>query len=220
MLRPWRDLPFARYYLNTAYISFLSTLGVVVSCSMVAYGFARLRFPGRDILFMVLLSTMMLPAQVTLIPRYLLFTKLGWVNSFKPLVIPYWFGTSAYNVFLLRQFFMTVPLEMDDAAKIDGCNPLGIYWRILLPMSLPALGAVAIMHFMWNWNYFLGPLIYINTYEKYTLSLGLMVYRSRLQLEMDALMSAAVQALIPALALFFVAQRYFIQGIVISGIKG
>jgi multiple sugar transport system permease protein len=169
---------------------------------------------------MMVLSTMMLPFQVTLIPRYVLFTRLGWVNSFKPLIVPQWLAGGSFAIFLFRQYFMTVPREMDDAARIDGCDLFGIFWRIIAPMSLPVYGVVAINNFTWSWNNFMGPLIYLNRQEKFTVSLGLRLFQTQYTLDIQALMAASIVALIPILMVFFISQKYFIQGIVISGVKG
>jgi multiple sugar transport system permease protein len=212
-------IPFMGLLQNTLVITAFRLIGMVSSSSLVAYGFARLRAPGRDVLFLMVLATMMLPAQVTLIPTFVLFSKLGWVNTFLPLIVPSFFGGS-FNIFLLRQFFMTIPLEYDDAARIDGCSVLGTFFRIILPLSAPALATVAIFGFMWSWNDFMGPLIYLNRIEKYTLSIGLRLFQTRLTIDYAALMAATIMSMIPILAVFFVAQRYFIQGIVISGVKG
>jgi multiple sugar transport system permease protein len=216
----WQKAPFGRFFVNTVAFSLLSVLGTVVSSSLAAYAFARIRFRGRSLLFMMVLSTMMLPAQVTLIPNYLIFTKLGWVNTYLPLLVPIWLGSSAFNIFLLRQYMMTIPLEYDDAAEIDGCSTLGIFWRIILPLTTPALGAIAIMHFTWSWNNFMGPLIYLNDLYKFPISVGLQMFRTRLRIEIEELMAATLASVIPIVVMFFVAQRHFIRGIVISGIKG
>ena len=193
--------------------------GTLLSSSIVAYGFARFRAPGLNVLFLLLLSTMMLPRQVTLIPVYLLFSRLGWVDTLKPLIVPAFFA-NAYDVFLLRQFFMTIPLEMDEAARIDGAGTFTIFFRILLPLSLPALAAVAIFHFMWAWNDFFDPLIYLQHAEKYTLALGLQFFNALHAQNTHLLMAASVVTVLPCVLLFFFAQRTFIQGIVISGVKG
>jgi len=214
----WSQLPFATFYKNTVMITGLNIIGTVLSCSLAAFGFARMRFRGRDILFLIVLSTMMLPGQVTMIPLYIIFAKLRWVDTFNPLVVPSWFG-SAFNIFLLRQFFMTIPHDLDDAALIDGASHFGIYWRIILPLSRMALGIVAIMAFTWNWNNFMGPLIYLSSQEKFTIQLGLRQFQSNIYMDMAAIMSMAVVALIPQLVVFFFAQRYFVQGIVMTGIK-
>jgi len=213
-------LPFSIYFKNTAIITLLSMLGQLMSSSVVAYGFARLRAKFRDVLFMLVLATMMLPSQVTMIPLFILFKTLGWVDTFKPLIVPNFFG-NAFFIFLLRQFYMTIPTELDDAAKIDGCGYFGIYQRILLPLIKPALATIAIFSFMWGWNDFMGPLIYLNSPEKLTVALGLSrftgVYGST---AWNLLMAASLVAVLPCIVLFFFAQRYFIQGIVITGLKG
>ncbi|MGQ9555952.1 MAG: carbohydrate ABC transporter permease, partial [Anaerolineae bacterium] len=215
-------LPFAVFFRNTIVITFTSMVGVVLTSSIAAYGFARLRGRGRDFLFVVLLGTMMLPGQVTLIPVYILFSKIGWINTFYPLIVPAFFGGGAFNIFLLRQFFMTVPLEMDDAAKMDGCSWFGIYWRLILPLSRPALATVAIFHFMGTWNDFFGPLIYLNDVRKYTAAVGLAFFRgsSMGYARLDWLMAMSLLVMLPCLILFFLAQRLFVQGIVITGVKG
>ena len=216
---PWKFMPFGLWYRNTIIITMGNVVGILLATSLVAFGFARIRFWGRDVQFLILLSTLMLPAQVTLIPTYWLWSKLGAINTFWPLMIPQWL-TTGYDVFLLRQFFMTIPTEMDDAARIDGCGWFGIYWRILLPMSRPALGVLAIMNFAWNWNNFFEPLIYLNATERFTVALGLTLFQGRLNREIPGLMAMTTISIIPVLITFFIAQRHFIQGIVISGIKG
>jgi len=218
-LNSWRWLPFPIFYRNTIFITFMSIIGLVLSSSLVAFGFARIKFWGRDSIFLVLLSTMMLPFQVTMIPIYLFWSRLGAVNTFWPLIVPEWL-TNAYNVFLLRQFFMTISPEMDDAARIDGCGWFGIYSRIIMPLSLPALGVIAIQAFAWNWNNFMGPLIYLNEPRNYTIAIGLRLFQTRRSQNMPETMAMSVVALIPVLIVFFIAQRYFIQGIVITGVKG
>jgi len=219
-VEPWNRLPFATYYKNTLTVVGFNLVGTLLSSSIVAYGFARLRFRGRNLIFLVLLSTMMLPSQVTLVPTYYLFAKLGWVNSLKPLIIPVYFG-SAFNIFLLRQFAMTIPTELDDAAKMDGCGFLSIYWRIILPLLRPALGVIAIFQFTYDWNDFFSPLIYVNSPKHFTVALGLRTLQSTiLYVPMQHVMAMTLVSIIPVLAVFVVAQRKFIQGIVITGIKG
>ena len=208
------------YLQNTLIITLSSTLGSVLSAAVVAYGFARLRFMGRDVLFVIVISTMMVPAQVTMIPTFILFSKLAWTNTFLPLIVPAWLGGGAYNVFLLRQFFMTIPHDLDEAAKIDGCSPFGIFWRIMLPLSLPSLVTVSIFGIVWNWNDFIGPLIYIQDSKLFTLSLGLNQFNSLYGNKTHLLMAASTVVLLPILILFFVGQKYFIQGIVFTGVKG
>jgi multiple sugar transport system permease protein len=215
----WRMGTFGRYYLNTLFICVVAVFGVVMSSTLAAYAFARIRFPGRQILFVIVLSTMMLPIQVTLIPLYMIFSKLGWVNSFRPLLVPLFFG-DAFSIFLLRQFFMTVPRDYDDAALIDGCSRLGVLFRILMPMVRPAIIVVAIFTFTWAWNDYLGPLIYLNSPNLFTITLGLTRFMGRTSVEIQYLMAmTAVSTLLPVV-IFFLTQRFFIQGIVITGLKG
>jgi len=219
----WDTLDFGAFYRNTVFITVANIAGTLLSTSLVAFAFARLRFRGRGPLFLLLLSTMMLPSQVTLIPLYVLFSRLGWINTFLPLIVPVWLAggsTGAFNVFLLRQFFLTIPREMDDAAKIDGAGYFDIYARLVMPMSAPALGIIAIFTFTNNWNDFFNPLIYINTTDKYTVALALRFYQTRLDVQMGPLMAQSLVALIPVLALFFFAQKRYVQGIVITGVKG
>jgi ABC-type glycerol-3-phosphate transport system permease component len=215
----WTVLPFPRFYANTIYITVVNIIGLVLSSSLVAFGFARIRFWGRDVIFLVLLATMMLPGQVTLIPIYLFWSKLGLVNTFWPLIIPQWL-TNAYNVFLLRQFFMSINTELDDAARIDGAGWLTIYSRILMPLSKPALGVIAIQAFAWNWNNFFDPLIYLNEPKKFTVAIGLRLFQTQQSQAMAETMAMTLIAMIPVLVVFYVAQARFIQGIVISGVKG
>ncbi|MBX3014976.1 MAG: carbohydrate ABC transporter permease [Caldilineaceae bacterium] len=216
----WQRLPFPTFYRNTLIIVVFNLIGTLFSSSLVAYSFARLRFRGRDLLFLVLLSTMMLPNQVTLIPTYFIFSQLGWINSLKPLIIPTYFG-SAFNIFLLRQYFMTISPELDDAAKIDGCNFFGIYWRILLPLAGPALGVVAIFQFTYDWNDFFNPLIYVNSPKNFPIALGLRMLQGTLvNVPVQQVMAMTLVSILPMLLVFLLAQRAFIQGIVISGVKG
>jgi ABC-type glycerol-3-phosphate transport system permease component len=186
---------------------------------LAGYGFSRLRAPGRDIIFLVLLSTLMLPGQVTMIPTFVIFQKLGMINTFWPLVLPAWLG-GAFDIFLMRQFMMTLHHELDDAAKIDGCGFFGIYSRIILPNSKPAIITIAILHFMWKYNDFMAPLIYLNDMDKYTISLGLALFKGRFLVTWNLLMAATVVCIIPLILLFFFVQKYFIQGIVLTGVKG
>lgn len=219
----WITLDFGVFYRNTIYLTLVNIVGAILSASLVAFAFARLRFRGRNVLFLVLLSTMMLPSQVTLIPLYVLFSRFGWINTFWPLIVPTWLAggpSGAFNVFLLRQFFLTIPREMDDSAKIDGAGYLDIYARIILPLSAPVLGIITIFTFTNNWNDFFNPLIYINTTDKYTIALALRFYQTRLDVQMGPLMAQSLVALLPVLVLFFLAQRYYVQGIVITGVKG
>ncbi|MBN1402096.1 MAG: carbohydrate ABC transporter permease [Anaerolineae bacterium] len=215
----WSQLPFAVFYKNTIVIAALNILGTLISCSLAAFGFARMRFRGREFLFLLVLSTMMLPQQVTMIPLYIIFARLKWIDTHLPLVVPSWFG-SAFNIFLLRQFFMTIPHDLDEAALIDGASRFEIYWRIILPLSKMALGVVAIFAFIWNWNNFMQPLIYLSSQEKFTIQLGLRQFQSNIYMDMGAIMAMSVVALIPQLVAFFFAQKHFVQGVVMTGIKG
>lgn len=215
----FKVMDFWRYFNNTMIIVFCEILGTIISSTLIAFGFARLRFPGRDIMFFLCISTMMIPSHVLIIPRFIMFKELGWLDSFLPLVVPGFFG-GAMNVFLLRQFFMTIPLELDDAAKIDGCGYLGTFLRIILPLSKPAIGIVAIFTFMSNWKDFMGPLIYLNSQRNFTLTLALATFQTEYFVEWNLWMAAAFLTMIPPLIVFFVAQKYFIQGIVFTGVKG
>jgi len=212
-------IPFWIFVYNSLYLSLLTTVGTVLSNAVVAFAFARLRFPGNHILFLIVLSTMMLPGQVTMIPLFILFSKLGWVNTYKPLIVPAFFG-SAYFVFLLRQFFATIPRELDDAARIDGCGVLGLLFRIMLPLAKPALGITAIFSFSWAWNDFLGPLIYLSKMETFPLAIALSYLRATYRVLWAELMVVSFIAMLPPVILFFIAQRSYIQGIVITGVKG
>jgi len=214
------SLPFGRYALNTLIITIATTLGVVLTSSLCAYGFARLQFPGRDLIFMIVLTAIMIPYAVLLIPQYIMFRYLGWIDTYLPLTVPVWFGGGAFNIFLLRQFFRTIPGELSDAARIDGASELGIYWRIIMPLAGPALAAVAIFTVLNTWNDFLGPLVYISSQDKFTLALGLAQFRGLYATQWQYLMAASTVVVVPTLVLFFMAQRYFIQGVVLTGLKG
>lgn len=212
-------VPFNQFIVNTCVITFSSVIGVSLSSSLAAYGFSRLRFPGRDFWFMALLGTMILPGEVTMIPLFMVFFRIGWVNTFKPIIVPAFFG-SAFSIFLLRQFFMTIPSELDDAAIIDGCTPFGIYWRIMLPLSQPALATVAVFAFIYNWNDFWRPLIYLTSMEKYTIAVGLRMFMGYHYTSTHLMMAASTVALVPIITVFFLAQKFFVQGIALTGIKG
>lgn len=211
--------PFGLYFLNSSIITGLDIVGRVLSCALVAFSFARLRWYGRDALFVAMLALMMLPSQVTMIPQFILFKQFGWIDSFLPLIVPNFFAHPFY-VFLLRQFYMGIPLDLDDAARIDGANSLQILWWIILPLSRPALATVAIFTFQWSWNEFLLPLIYLHTKTKYTVPLGLLGFQDEFGTQWTLLMAVAVVAMLPVLLLFLVAQKYFIQGIAFTGLKG
>lgn len=212
------ELPFVRYFANTSIITFGALIGEVLSSTLVAYGFARMRFPGRDVLFLILLGTMMLPMQVTMIPIFIIFRSLGWVDTFLPLIVPAYFGSPFY-IFLLRQFFLTIPGDLEDAAFIDGATHVQTLWRIFVPLSLPAMATVAVFSFMHHWQDFFMPLIYLNSKELKTVSLALQMFRAEFSTDWNLMMAAAVTTSIPCLLLFFFAQRYFISGIVMTGMK-
>jgi multiple sugar transport system permease protein len=221
--RNYRDamnfVPLGTYYRNTLILVILNVLGQMLSCSLVAYAFSRLRWPGREPCFAVLLATMMLPAQVTMIPVFLIYRYLGWYNTLQPLWVGSLFG-SAFFIFMLRQFMRTIPKELEEAAKIDGCSYWGIYWRIIMPLIRPALAAVAIFTFMNAWNEFMGPLIYLNDQRLYPLSLGLYQFRIEHAADYGMLMAASALMTIPVVIVFFAAQKQFIQGVQLTGIKG
>lgn len=216
--------PFFRFILNTVFVTAFAMIGQILSAAAVAYGFTRFRFPGREALFFLVLSTMMLPWQVTIVPQFLLYRYLGWINTFLPLIVPSYFGGGAFFIFLLRQFFMTIPRDLDEAAKLDGASSVRIFWNIILPLSKAALATVAIFSFIDHWNDFFGPLIYLNSTEKFTISIGLRYFVSN-PFESDEpreaiLMAASLITALPTLVLFFAAQKYFVQGIVTTGLKG
>ncbi len=210
---------FPRYLLNTLVIAGLSIVGTILSSSLVAWGFARRRFAGRGLLFGVMLATMMIPAQVTMVPSFILYRNLGWIDSFLPLIVPAWLA-SPFFVFLYRQFFMGIPTEMDEAAEVDGCSPIATYWSILLPLARPVSITVGVYSFFGAWNDLLGPLIYINSDQKRTLSLALAKFQGAYSTDVPAVMAAATLMLIPVLVVFFVSQRSLIQGMTVSGVKG
>lgn len=217
----WKGANFQLYFKNTAVITFLATVGTVLSSSVVAYGFARFQSRCSKLLFMVLLGTMMLPTQVTLIPQYLLYYKLGMVDTIWPLIIPSWLGGGAFNIFLFIQFFRTLPKELDEAAKIDGANSLQVFTRILLPVVKPVMLAVLVMALVYNWNDFFNPLIYLNSNDKFTIAIGLQFFKgSQGNVQVGQMMSMALVSLLPVLVIFATCQKYFIQGIKMSGLKG
>ena len=216
----WTALPFTRWFFNTSVITLLSVSGAVISSSLVAYGFARLEFPGRTVLFVILLSTMMLPFHVRLIPMFITFRFLGWIDTYLPLIVPFFFGGVPFFIFLVRQFFLTIPLEMEDAAAIDGAGVFTSFLLIILPLSRPVLGVVGVFAFIRVWNDFLEPLIYIHSMDKMTLSLGLRFFQDQDFTDWTSLMAVSIIVLVPSVALFFVAQKYYIHGVVTTGIKG
>ena len=224
----WTKMPFTLYLRNTVFVTGASVVGTLLTGSMVAYGFGRLRFAGRNVLFALLLSTMMLPGQVTVIPQYLLFFNLGWVNTFMPLIVGSWLGGGAFYVFLMRQFISTIPSELDDAARVDGCSPLGIYWRIILPNMGPAVATTAIFTFVSHWNNLFGALVYLVDQDLWTLARAMVQFRDSFadptdiyaDYHLEWLAAMAILTLLPVLLFYLVFQRYFVRGVALTGIKG
>jgi len=212
-------IPFFLYLKNTMYIAFFNVAATVISSSLVAYGFSIVRWPGRDALFMVVVATLMIPYAVLIIPTFIIFKNLGWINTPNPLTIPALTG-NAFFIFLLRQFFMSIPEDLSDAARIDGANDWQIYWHVVLRLSRPALAVVALFTFMANWNDFLGPLIYLGDKTQYTLAIGLYGFQGRSGTQWGPLMAASTIMISPIIALFFFTQKTFIQGITLTGLKG
>lgn len=211
---------FLKYFLNTLFISVTAVIGTLLSSTLTAFGFSRLEFKGRGILFVILLSTLMLPSQVTLVPLYITYANLGWIDSFMPLIVPHFFG-DAFYIFMLRQFFMTIPRDLDEAATIDGCSTFRIYWNIILPLCKPVILTVTILKFNFMWNDFMGPLIYINDQNKFTLSLGLYVFKSSTKYgtQWAYLMASATIMMLPVLILYGFFQKHFIESVAVSGLK-
>jgi len=212
-------IPFWAYVKNTLIIAFFAIVGVLFSCPPVAYSFSRIPWAGRNVLFIMTIATMMLPYQVTMIPLFIIFSRLGWVGTYLPLIVPHFFG-GAFYIFLLRQFFMTIPQELTDAARIDGASEIGIYTRIMLPLTRPALATIVVFEFLARWRDFLGPLIYLNDPQKYTISLGLQMFRMEHGTEWALLMACSIVLTAPIIVLYFFVQRTFIQGITLTGLKG
>ncbi|MGG1676951.1 carbohydrate ABC transporter permease [Neobacillus sp. NRS-1170] len=215
----WMSQPFNQFFINTVIVTGMSTIGQLLSSSLVAYGFARFKFKGRDFLFIVLLSSMMIPWEVTMIPQYMEFNYLGWINTLKPLFIPSWFGAPFY-IFLMRQFIMSIPKELDEAARMDGANPFQIYYKIYLPLMKPSLILVAVFNILTCWNDYLGPLVFLNDQSKYTLTLGLAQFKGMFGVDMEGIMAVTFLISIPPLILFFFAQRYIVEDTSRSGVKG
>ena len=215
--------PFLTFVRNTVFLTAVNIVGEVVIGAAVAYGFARFKFRGRNVLFIILLSRMMLPREVTIIPQYLLFNQIGWLDTYWPLIVPHWLAGSSFGVFLLRQFFLTIPREYDDAARVDGANSFQIFWQVLLPLAKPALASLAIFAFIGNWNMLWEPLIYLTSTDKFTLAVGLTWFQN-FQIgnspRTHLLMAYSIMITLPVVLVFFAAQRYVIQGIVLSGLKG
>lgn len=217
--KAWSALPFAHFVLNTLFIAVVATAAHVVVSSFIAYGFARFNFRGRGFAFGLLLATMMLPSQVTMIPVFLIWRSLHAIDTYVPLIVPSFFG-GAFNIFLLRQFMLGLPLELDEAAMLDGASSLCIWWRILMPLSGPALATVAVLSFLGQWDNFEGPLIYLNSSDKYTVSLGLRMFQDSFGTEFGQLMAASLVHIVPTVIIFFAAQRYFLRGLNFSGLGG
>ncbi|MCK4473201.1 MAG: carbohydrate ABC transporter permease [Anaerolineae bacterium] len=213
----WNAIPLGRFYLNSFFVAATVTIGQAIVCSMAAYVFARLQFPGRDVIFLLFLGTMMLPRQITLIPRFIIMKNLGWIDTYQALIIP--FLAWPLGTFLLRQSFLDIPTDLEDAARMDGCSRFRILFQIILPLSKPALATVAVFSFMNHWNTFLWPLIVIQTREKLTLQVGLSMLRSELGTEWPTLMAASVLSALPTIIVYFFAQRQFVAGITLTGLK-
>jgi multiple sugar transport system permease protein len=213
------ELPFALYLYNSLKVSLLWTLGVVLSSSLAAYAFARVHFKGREGLFIITLAALMIPAQITMIPLYIVMSRIGWVDTHLPLIVPAYFA-SAFGIFLLRQYFMTIPQELNDAAKIDGCSHFGIYWRIMMPLSKAVLATLALLSFMGSWNDLLGPVIYLYREHLFTLPLALTRFRGMYYTAWANMMAGATVSLVPILLVFLFTQQYFVRGVVLSGLKG
>ncbi len=223
-LYAWTKVPFPTFYVNSLIVTVLAVAGQTASATLVAYGFARFRFPLRSVFFMLVLATLMVPWEVTIVPSFLLFRALGWLDTLTPLIVPHWFGGGPLFIFLMRQFFLTIPRDFDEAAKIDGANSLQILWHVLVPLCRPAITSVAIFSFLFHWNAFIEPLIFLNSPEKFTISLGMRYFQT---IPMEAgepkdhlLMAGTIIMIAPCVVLFFLAQRYFVRGIVLSGLKG
>jgi multiple sugar transport system permease protein len=213
------DRPFLRYALNSAFISVTSIIGAVLSSSMIAYPFARLRFRGKDALFRLVIATMLLPGPVLLIPQFLIFFRIGWYGTYLPLIVP-WFTGNAFFIFLLRQYMRTIPLDLDEAARLDGAGYWQIYWRIVMPLTAPALTVVAVFTFLWTWNDFFGPLLYLDDQDRFTVALALATFVRRVGTEWNEMMAANLLAIVPVLVVYFLAQNKLIGGIASVGIKG
>lgn len=218
--RALSKLPFFAFLFNTMVLCVACVAGQLLTGSMVGYAFARLRWPGRDACFILLLAGMMLPAQVLLIPHFVIFKNLDWVNTYKPLIVPSWLGGSAFFIFLFRQFFRAIPLELEQAARLDGASEWQIYWRIFLPLSKPVLITVGLMSFVAHWQEFLGPLIYLSDFNRYPLSVGLRMYQTMEGSFVNLLMAASLLATVPLIILFLLGQRYFTRSLLLTGSKG
>ena len=214
----WKAAPFGMFFVNSILIAVMQTFGVLLTSSMAAYAFARLRFPGRNKLFVLYLGTLMIPGAVTMIPTFALMRWMGWINTYQALIIPGIF--TAYGTFLLRQFFLGVPTDLEDAARIDGCNKLGVYWNIILPLAKPAMATLGVFTFIGSWNNFMWPLIMANDLEMMTLPIGLAAFQNNYRTDWNLLMAASVMVMIPSVIVFLFGQLFFVEGIKLGGIKG
>lgn len=212
--------PFHLYFKNTMIIATLNVIAVVFTSSFCAYGFSRIRFPGRDIWFGVVIATLFLPYAILIVPSFFIFSRLGWIDTFLPLTVPMFFGGGAFNIFLIRQFFNTIPEDLADAGRLDGCSEFGVYWRIMLPLARPALITVAIFTFLNAWNDLIAPITYIRSPDNFTIAQGLASFTSQTDISWDLQLAASTAMTIPVIVVFFFAQRYFIQGVVMTGLKG
>ena len=218
-LNAWKAQPFGRYLWNSILVTVGTTAGQILSCSLVAYGFARYQFKGKNVLFMILLSTMMIPWDVTMIPQYMEFKIFGWINTLKPLIIPAWFG-SAYYIFLMRQFLMGVPKDFEEAARIDGANAFQIYWRIFMPIMKPQLILVGVLNMITVWNDYLGPLIFLQDRSKFTLALGLASFKGVHSTQIIPMLCITIIMIIPPIIIFIIAQKYIVEGLTAGSVKG
>lgn len=218
-IRAWNSAPFGTYLKNSLFITLTCLLGTLLSNSLVAYGFAKIRFKGRDVIFLGVLGTMMIPGMVTMIPTYVMFSGFGWIGSYLPLIVPV-FGASAYYIFLLRQFFLTIPMAYNEAAKIEGASELNIFLRIIVPMSKPVLTTIAVFEFNAKWNDYFNPMLYLDKESMYTLQLGLRTFRGTAGVEWQKFMAASLLVLLPTVVIYACLQKYIIQGVAVGGIKG
>lgn len=218
-IRAWNSAPFGNFFLNSVKITLSVSVGLVLFCSLAGYGFARFNTPLFNFLFSILLSAMMLPGVVMLIPLFIMFRDIGWIDTHWSLIIPPMFANT-FGTFLFRQFFLSIPKDFEEAAIIDGCSLLGVYWRVMMPLAKPAIATLSILSFMWNWNEFMRPLVFINSFDKMTVSVGLSVFQGQFSTYYNLLMAASTLSLIPIFIVYLLAQKYFTQGLVMSGIKG
>jgi multiple sugar transport system permease protein len=215
----WNTIDYPRLMWNTTFYAIMTEIGVLISCTLVAFGFARFRFPGRDFLFILLIATIFLPVAVTIIPTYTFFQRIGWLGTWLPLIVPAFFA-NAYDVFLLRQYFLTLPRELDEAAMIDGASPLRVLWSVIIPQSYPALMAVTVFHIVFAWNDYFGPLIYLSTArDKWPISVALSNFNGIYGQRNELIQAGSLMALLAPLLLFVIAQRFFVQGIVVTGVE-